>query len=132
MNTAADTELPAGQAIKPKLGTDDWIMRGFIAMIAVYLVVALALPLYAMLSKSFATYQFDLNQYEFQLSDENGVFSGESFSAKLLNSKTETYSPSELSVGANGRLELTAFFPIFHSAALCTTKFAALMRALYI
>ncbi len=39
-------------AIKPKLSRDDWIMRAFMGVIALYLVVALALPLYTMLSKS--------------------------------------------------------------------------------
>ncbi len=39
--------------IKPKLGRDDWIMRAFMGVIALYLLIALAFPLYTMLSKSF-------------------------------------------------------------------------------
>ena len=42
-----------GQVIKPKLSRDDWIMRGSMIAIGVFLVVAVILPLYAMLSKSF-------------------------------------------------------------------------------
>ncbi|MGI9302215.1 MAG: putative 2-aminoethylphosphonate ABC transporter permease subunit [Gammaproteobacteria bacterium] len=48
------TELTAtAPAIKPKLGRDDWQMRAFMAVIGLYLLVALAFPLYVMLSKSF-------------------------------------------------------------------------------
>ena len=53
MNITAKQSLPAGSMPVAKLGSDDWIMRGFIALIAVYLIVALAMPLYAMLSKGF-------------------------------------------------------------------------------
>ncbi|WP_343559913.1 putative 2-aminoethylphosphonate ABC transporter permease subunit [Kiloniella sp. b19] len=38
--------------LKPKVSRDDWAMRGFMVMIGLYLLVTLALPLYAMLSKS--------------------------------------------------------------------------------
>ena len=40
-------------AIRPKVGRDDWAMRGFMIVIAVYLLVTLALPLVTMLAKSF-------------------------------------------------------------------------------
>lgn len=40
-------------AIKPKLSRDDWQMRAFMVLIGLYLVIALAFPLYTMLSKSF-------------------------------------------------------------------------------
>jgi iron(III) transport system permease protein len=39
-------------AVKPKLGRDDLLMRLFMAVIGLYLLITLALPLYAMLSKS--------------------------------------------------------------------------------
>ena len=38
--------------VKAKASRDDWTMRAFIAVIGLYLVCALALPLYSMLSKS--------------------------------------------------------------------------------
>ena len=113
MSVAAATELPPGNEVRAKLGKDDWIMRGFIAMIAIYLVVALALPLYAMLSKSFTTYRFDLTQYEFQISDKTGTFTGEVFSAEALNRKMGTYDSNDLVGGANGRLKVTPFFQDF-------------------
>ncbi len=49
LSSAPATAAP----IKAKLSRDDWSMRAFMVVIAIYLVVALALPLYVMLSKSF-------------------------------------------------------------------------------
>ena len=48
--------------VKPKVGTEDWVMRGGLAVIGVYLLVAVIFPLYTMLSKSFQ--------------DKNGTFIG--------------------------------------------------------
>lgn len=51
-----DHTLTAGrptQRIKPKIGRDDWIMRLTLAVIALYLLVAIAFPLYTLLTKSF-------------------------------------------------------------------------------
>lgn len=39
-------------AIKPKLSSDDYVMRGFIVLVGVWMVVAVLLPLYFMMSKS--------------------------------------------------------------------------------
>ena len=47
----ADAVLTA-PAIRPKVSRDDWTMRAFIGVIGLYLVVTLAMPLYAMMSKS--------------------------------------------------------------------------------
>ncbi len=44
---------PQEAEIKPKLSSDDKIMRGFIIMTGVWMVVVVLLPLYFMLSKSF-------------------------------------------------------------------------------
>ncbi len=44
--------------IRPKLGRDDWTMRAVIGVIGLYLLITLAFPLYAMLSKSFEAYSF--------------------------------------------------------------------------
>ena len=74
MTAATEPVPPTGKPLRAKLGRDDFIMRGYMLMIAVYLIVALAMPLYAMLSKSFSTYAFDLASYEFQVSDEAGEF----------------------------------------------------------
>ncbi|WP_020592075.1 putative 2-aminoethylphosphonate ABC transporter permease subunit [Kiloniella laminariae] len=59
----ANVTLPKSRReVKPKASSDDWTMRAFMLMIGTYLVVALAFPLYAMLSKSFE--------------DKDGVFIG--------------------------------------------------------
>ncbi|NND89710.1 MAG: putative 2-aminoethylphosphonate ABC transporter permease subunit [Granulosicoccus sp.] len=107
------TELPAGPRVRLVLGSDDWFMRGFIALIVLYLFVALALPLYAMLSKSISTFRMDLTQFQFQVSDETGFFSGDILSADELNAAVGAYSEQELNVGSGGRLSATAFFPDF-------------------
>ncbi|MGH6945941.1 MAG: putative 2-aminoethylphosphonate ABC transporter permease subunit [Kiloniellales bacterium] len=49
---AVGREPAPGATTRPKVGRDDWIMRAFMGVIALYLLVALALPLYAMLSKA--------------------------------------------------------------------------------
>ena len=105
--------LPEGPIIKGKLSRDDLIMRGGMVVIAIYLVVTLAFPLYAMLSKSFSTYRFELSQYEFQVSDEAGVFDGSIVTGAALNAQTGAYEDLELSSGADGRLGVTKFFPDF-------------------
>lgn len=107
------TQLPAGKKVRLSLSSDDWIMRGFIALVAIYLIVALALPLYAMLSKSVSTFRMDLNQFEFQISNEAGEFSGEVLPAASLNADVGAYTDSELDVGSGGRLAVTKFFPDF-------------------
>ena len=61
------TEVAAANAIpvpkiQPKIGRDDWIMRGCMVGIGVFLLVAVLLPLYVMLSKS--------------LENKDGVFIG--------------------------------------------------------
>lgn len=60
----ADVAAPRAAAapsplVKAKLGRDDWIMRAFMALIGLYLVVTLALPLWVMLSKSLQDHDGD-------------------------------------------------------------------------
>ncbi len=53
-NGAISTPAPVmGPAIKPKVSGEDWVMRLILLGIALYLIVAIVLPLYAILSKSF-------------------------------------------------------------------------------
>jgi iron(III) transport system permease protein len=99
--------------IKPKLGRDELAMRGFMMVIALYLVVALALPLYAMLSKSFSTYSFDLTAYEFQVSDEQGDFVAPPVTAAELNAALQAVPEADLATSGDGRLPATSFFPDF-------------------
>ena len=44
---------PAAVTIKPKLSRDDYLMRGFVLLVGVWMVVTVLLPLYFMMSKSF-------------------------------------------------------------------------------
>ncbi len=113
MTATAHPAVPAGPAVKAKLGRDDRIMRAFIVLICLYLFVSLALPLYAMLSKAFSTYRFDLSQYEFQVSDETGRFDGAIVTAETLNRELGAIAPAELLTGSDGRLAVTALFPDF-------------------
>ncbi|MFT4729683.1 MAG: iron(III) transport system permease protein [Granulosicoccus sp.] len=113
MNDSPFVQLPVGSNVELKLGRDDWTMRGFIALIAIYLIIALALPLYTMLSKSFSTYQFELAGYEFQVSDDSGSFSAETITAQVLNERTQVYADADLSTGSGGRMAVTNFFPDF-------------------
>ena len=46
-------DMPQSRNLKQALSRDDWIMRGCLLLLAVFLFVAILLPLYAMMSKSF-------------------------------------------------------------------------------
>ncbi len=105
--------LPAGPTVKGKLSRDDIMMRAGMVIIALYLLVTLAFPLYTMLSKSFSTYRFELSQYDFQVSDESGAFGGTIIDGAALNLRSAAYGDSELSTGSDGRLGVTKLFPDF-------------------
>jgi iron(III) transport system permease protein len=107
-----DAALPAGRAPRMTVDRDGWIKRGFMAVIGLYLIVALALPLYAMLSKSLVTYSFDLTRFEFQVSDEAGNF-GPPVLASELNARLGKFDAAALSTGSDGRLSASDFFPDF-------------------
>ncbi|MFJ7356415.1 putative 2-aminoethylphosphonate ABC transporter permease subunit [Phyllobacterium sp. NPDC097923] len=95
-----------------QLDADDLVKRGLMIVISLYLIVALAAPLYVMLSKSFSTYSFDLTRYEFQVSDAAGNFS-QATTAAVLNDRLSVLSPDKLATNADGRLAATSFFPDF-------------------
>jgi iron(III) transport system permease protein len=109
----SDANLPSGPNVTLKLDRDGIIKRAFMAVIALYLIVALALPLYAMLSKSFVTYGFDLDRYEFKVSDEAGTF-GPAQSAAAINEQLAVFSDGQLRTSSDGRLSATALFPDFN------------------
>jgi iron(III) transport system permease protein len=110
---ALGPDVSAKSRIKPKMGSDDWIMRGYMIVLAVYLFVALALPLYAMLSKAFETSRFDLTQFEVQVSDEAGAFNQPAATLKQLNDQGNFIAEGDLATSTDGRLALTKFFPDF-------------------
>ncbi|WP_299842052.1 putative 2-aminoethylphosphonate ABC transporter permease subunit [uncultured Roseovarius sp.] len=113
MSDVSLDKLPEGPIIKGKLSRDDVIMRLGMVVIALYLVVTLAFPLWAMLSKSFSTFQFDLGAYELQVSDEEGNYSGEILTPAQLNADLQVLSDNDLIAGSDSRMGLTQFFPDF-------------------
>ena len=110
---ASTDMLPGGKPLRTKLNGEAYGMRGLLLVIALYLLITLALPLYAMLSKSFSTYSFDLATYEFQVSDEEGAFAASPVSAKALNEALGAVDAAGLATTADGRLPATSFFPDF-------------------
>ena len=103
--------MPPAPIIRPKTSKDDRLMAGFIIVIALYLLIALAFPLYAMLSKSFTTAAFDLNKFEFQVNKGDGW--SETISAFQINETLKLLKPEELMTSSDGRLYATTFFPDF-------------------
>jgi iron(III) transport system permease protein len=108
---ASNTEIAPAPIIRPKTSKDDRLMAVFMIVIALYLVIALALPLYAMLSKSFTTAAFDLQKYEFQVNKGDGW--SETISAFQINETLKLLKPEELLTSSDGRLYATTFFPDF-------------------
>ena len=111
MTSASLTDRPAAPLIKPKTSKDDRIMVGFILMICLYLLITLAFPLYAMLSKSFSTFAFDLTNFEFQVNTGDGW--SEPVSAASLNEQVGAYGAADLDTSSDGRLSVVEFFPDF-------------------
>jgi iron(III) transport system permease protein len=109
MSSAATAQSPA--RIRPKLGRDDWLMRGFMVLIGLYLIVTLAMPLYAMMSRSFSTFGFDLSSFVIQVDKGDGW--GAERTVKDLNDEAGVYGPEDLSVSGDARLSLTKLFPDF-------------------
>lgn len=106
--------MPAGRDLRPRLATDDFVKRGLIAVIALYLIVALAAPLYVLLSKSVSTYYFDLAQFEVQQSDETGTQWSPPKTVAALNAEVGAYTAEDLRTGSDGRLSLTKLYPDFN------------------
>ena len=95
----SDITINKADIVKPKLSRDDWIMRTCMVLIGLFLVVAVVLPLYSMMSKS--------------LEDSDGNFIGlanyvEFFSTPVLFSSI--FSSLFISVLATFIVLVTAFF----------------------
>ncbi|MDH3919969.1 MAG: putative 2-aminoethylphosphonate ABC transporter permease subunit [Rhodospirillales bacterium] len=100
-----------GSVVRPKVGRDDWIMRAYMLVIVLYLLVALAFPLYVMLSKSFETYAFRFDTVEFQV--DRGEGWGETLNAMALGEGLGIVDPGTLVTTSDGRFPATSFFPDF-------------------
>lgn len=110
---AAAFDLPPGRAPRSRLSADDVVKRGLMLVISLYLLVALAAPLYVLLSKSVSTYQFDLAAFEIQRSDETSTGWSEPRTVAALNEEVGALAPDQLATGSDGRLSVTQFFPDF-------------------
>ncbi len=113
MSDARMGSIPAGPRIKGKLSRDDLIMRGSMIVIALYLLITMVFPLYAMMSKSLSTYKFDLAAYEVQVSGEEGTVFSDPVTFAELNETQEALHAGDLLAGSDGRLGVTQFFPDF-------------------
>jgi len=109
----AEAALPAGTAaeVKPKVGRDDWMMRAFMGLIGLYLLVTLAFPLYAMLSKSFEAYSFKLETVEFQVDKGEGW--GEVLNGLDLAVERGIFDPDDAGASAGSRIAPSKFFEDF-------------------
>ncbi len=106
-------ELVPGPKIREKVSRDSMVQRGFMLVIALYLVITLAFPLYAMLSKAFSTYQFNLDQFSIQVSDESGNFNTPAMTMRALNEQVGAFDSGDLAAKSGSRLAPTKLFPDF-------------------
>lgn len=109
---ASIADSAAAPVIRPKTSRDAWIMFAYLVMIGIYLIAALALPLYTMIAKSFEDYGYKLEAFEFQVDKGDGW--SEVKSAAQLNAEVGAVKPEELVTTADGRLEVTRLFPDFN------------------
>lgn len=112
MSSAIDAGISPAPVIRAKTSRDDRTMAGFMLVIGLYLIITLAFPLYAMLSKSFSTFRFDLNNFEFQVDEGDGW--SDAVTAATLNKQLSAVSEAELATSSDGRLSATSFFPDFN------------------
>ena len=111
MASLAADQFERRKTVKPKLSSDDWAMRGFMVLVGLYLLITLALPLYAILSKSFSTYSFDLTGFEIQVDKGEGW--SDPVTLAELNDQVSAYGPEDIATSGDGRLKLTPFFEDF-------------------
>lgn len=105
--------IPSGRETRLRMDGDGLIKRGFMLVIALYLIVTLALPLYTMLSKSFVTYSFDLSEFELQVSDATGANFGPAVSLVDLNARSGRFTPQDMKTNSDGRLAVAELLPDF-------------------
>ena len=106
-------EVVPGPIVREKVSRDTMVQRGFMLIIALYLVITLAFPLYAMLSKAFLTYQFNLEQFNVQASNESGNFNTPAQTMKALNAEVRAFDGDNPSAKSGSRLSPSKLFPEF-------------------
>ena len=112
--TLAIDYAPPRKRLRQQASRDDLVKLGFMAVIGLYLIVALGAPLFVMLSKSMSTYRFDLAAFEFQVGDDTGKNWAEVVTADALNRDLGVVFEKDLATNSDGRLAATKFFPQFN------------------
>ncbi len=107
----AEAAAIAARPVRAKLSRDDIIMRGAMVVLALFLLVAIVLPLYFMLSKSFETYTYRFESIEFQVNDGDGW--GETLNALTLGQALGVVTPERMVTSNGGRFQASEFFPDF-------------------
>lgn len=109
--TASDAPAQTVPVIKPKTSRDGWIMCGYLVIVGLYLLAALVFPLYAMVSKSFDDYNFNLAAFELQVNKGDGW--GPVRTAAEINEDVKAFGPEDMATTSDGRLPVTELFPDF-------------------
>jgi len=106
-----EVAVSVGRPVRARMSRDDVIMRGAMLVLALFLLVVIVLPLYAMLSKSFETFRFRFETIEFQVDKGDGW--GPVLNAAKLGDELGILTPDRLITSNNGRFQATEFFPDF-------------------
>lgn len=105
----APTAPAAPPRVRPQASRDDWTMRALMLVIGLYLVVAIAIPLAAVLSRSFETFAFALDELEIQVDAGSGW--SESVTALTLAEAQNLPVVSDPRTAAVERFQLRFLFP---------------------
>lgn len=101
----------AAKPVRARMSRDDIIMRGAMLVLGVFLLVAIVLPLYSMLSKSFETFTYKFSTIEFQVNRGDGW--SDPVTAEALGNQLGFIDPDKLVTSNSGRFQATEFFPDF-------------------
>ncbi|MDH5557208.1 MAG: putative 2-aminoethylphosphonate ABC transporter permease subunit [Alphaproteobacteria bacterium] len=111
--TQAAAAAKYGRPARQRMGRDDLVMRGTMGLLGLFLLVAIVLPLYAMLSKSFETFTYRFDTIEFQVSGGEGMPWGKTMNALALGTELDVITPESMVTSNGGRFQATEFFPDF-------------------
>ena len=110
---AAARPASPGRPVRQRMSRDDIIMRGAMLLLGLFLLVAIVLPLYTMLSKSFETFTYRFETIEFQVDKGDGAGWGETLNALTLGTALGVITPDRLITSNGGRFQATELFPDF-------------------
>jgi iron(III) transport system permease protein len=114
MAEGAETVAVAlGRPVRARMSRDDIIMRAAMVALGLFLLVAIVLPLYFMMSKSFETFTYRFETIEFQVSEGEGQPWGATLNALTLGTELGVITPERMVTSSGGRFQATEFFPDF-------------------